>query len=271
MIFTQINYRQFLKGTLANKKAENPNYSLRAFSQKIGLSVSYLSEVLSNKKSISLETAFRIALKLNLTEQESQYFFTLVQLENETDPEDKQELVERLNRLNPNRGITDLSLDIFKIVSDWYHFAILELTYLKNFKLTAESVANKLNIDKLIAEEAIDRLLRLELLEKLKNGNFKKTNAQILAQSHVPNRALKLHHQQLLEKAKLALVEQLPSNRISNSHILPIDKADIKIIDQIIDECISKIINISTKSKNKNEVYCLSTHFFNLTNPKEDI
>ena len=82
-----------------------------------------------------MELAFKMAVKLELTETETQYLCLLVQLEQEKDPEFREELSKRLNALNPTRKSHDLTADLFKIISDWYHYAILELTYLAGFKL----------------------------------------------------------------------------------------------------------------------------------------
>jgi uncharacterized protein (TIGR02147 family) len=265
MVFEHRDYRAFLKTTLAEKAKIREGYSLRGFSEKIGVSNSYLSEVLSEKKSLSVELAFKIAVKLDLTESETQYLCLLVQLEQEKDPAFREELSKRLHALNPRRKTHDLSVDLFKMIADWYHYAILELTYLPGFQFEAKALAKKLGITKVEAELAMERLERLELIEKDESGRYRKTHSYVLAGSQVPNGALKQYHKQILEKAIESLQSQTPKERMSATDIVPIDSRHLPEVDRLSQEFSSAVIKLSEKSKVKDSVYALSVHFFNLT------
>ncbi len=63
-----------------------------------------------------------------------------------------------------------LSVDHFEAISDWYHFAIMELTRVKGFSENSEWIAKKLGISKKESEEAVARLFRLNLLRKDAKG-----------------------------------------------------------------------------------------------------
>jgi transcriptional regulator with XRE-family HTH domain len=241
MVFDHKDYRIFLKTTLSEKAESHQGYSLRGFSQKIGVSNSYLSEVLSSKKSLSVELAFKIAVKLDLTEVETQYLCLLVQLEQEKDPSFREEFSRRLNSLNPNRKSHDLSVDVFKVISDWYHYAILELTYLSGFKLDATSAARKLGISKVEAD------------------------GYVMAQSQIPNGAFKQYHRQVLEKAIESLQSQTPKERISATDILPIDSKYLGEVDRLSQLFASAVLKLAEKSVVKDGVYALSVHFFKLS------
>ena len=265
MILEHTHYRQFLKAILAEKTSKNGAYSLRSFAQKLGFSNSFLSEVLNGKKSLSTDGALRIAVKLSLTEIETQYFCLLVQIESEKDPEYKSLLNDKLIALKPITKRFDLSSDFFRVISDWYHLAILELTQLKGPKLTPKLAAKRLQITEIQAETAIERLIRLELLERTSEGHLKKTKEYILAQSQIPNSAIKKFHKQLLEKAMHAVDDQTPAQRVSNTDLIPMDSRYLAEAKQIIDRCSDDIVNLTKKSKVKDEVFCLTTHFYKLS------
>jgi uncharacterized protein (TIGR02147 family) len=269
MVFEHGNYRTFLKATLTDRAKGEDGYSLRGFAEKIGVSVSFLSEVLGQKKSISVELAFKIAVKLNLTETETQYLCLLVQLESEKDPSFREELSKRLAALSPTRSAHDLSVDVYKVIADWYHYAILELTYLAGFHFDAASVAKKLSITKVEAEVAIERLERLELLEKDAKGKYKKTHAYQIMQSQTPNGAMKKHHNQILDKATESLYTQKTTERVSATDILPIDSKYLPEVDRLSQEFSASVLKLSEKSKVKDNVYALSVHFFNLTHERK--
>lgn len=265
MIFEHANYRAFLKTELADRVAANGSYSLRAFSQHLGLSNSFLSEVFQGKKALSTEAALKAALKLGLSEAETHYFCLLVQLECEKDPSFRESIETKLRTMNPKRATTDLSMDAFRVISDWYHFAILELTHVAGFALTPSSAASRLGIAKAEADAAIDRLLRLELLEKDDQGRLRKTQEYVLARSSDTNQALRKFHKQLLDKARDALSEQSPRERVSSSDIVPIDSKYVEDVRKLSDRFTAELLEISNRSKHKDRVYCLSVHFFDLT------
>jgi uncharacterized protein (TIGR02147 family) len=265
MVFQASTYRDFLKSTLSGSSGEREGCSMTALSRKIGVSTSFLSEVLSAKKSLSVELAFRIAVKLNLTDLETQYFCLLVQLDQETDPVFREELGKRLSAINPERAGHDLSVDLFRIIADWYHFAILELTYLPGFRLDAAFIAGRLGITKLEAQAAIERLLRLELLEAQPDGRARKVHSYLVSESRVPNRALRNCHKQVLQKAIEALEAQTPEDRLSATDIVPMDSRYLPRIEQLSREFSSAVMRLSERSRTKDSVYAVAVHAFRLT------
>ena len=265
MVFEHRDYRSILKTALAERAKHREGYSLRAFSDRLGVSNSFLSEVLSAKKSLSVELAFKIAVRLELTNAETQYLCLLVQLEQEKEPAIREALLGRLKDLNPNRPAHDLSVDLFKLISDWYHYAILELTYLPGIQPDAATAARKLGISKIEAEIAIDRLQRLELLETDASGRLRKTRDYVIAESALPNGALKSYHRQILEKAMASLEEQSPGERISATDILPIDSKYLPEVDRLSREFSAAVLRLAERSVAKDRVCALAVHFFNLT------
>lgn len=269
MIYEQQDYRRFLKTVFAEKSAMRKSYSLRAFAEKLNISTSFLSEILNSKKDLSVDLAFKIAFRLDLTDAETRYFCMLVQLEQETDPQFREELTKRLQALNPKQNVQDLSVDIFKTIADWYHLAILELTYLAHFSFTPSNIAQALGISKMEAEVAVDRLRRLELLKKGKNDKYFKSQDNLLAESQVHNSAFKMLHKQVLEKSISALETQSPKERISATDVLAIDSKYVPEVNRLSEEFSLAVLKLGEKSKIKNKVYILSTHFFDATNFEE--
>lgn len=266
MLYNHPDYRTYLKSSFSKKDGARDGYSLRAFSERLSVSNSYLSEILNGKKALSLEMASKFAIKLNLTDTETRYFCLLVQIDQEKDPYFREEFSKRLNELNPNRPGHDLSADMVHVIADWYHSAILELTYLQGFTFNAENISKSLNISKVEAEVAIDRLLRLELLTKDNKGRITKSHDYVFSEAPIPNTAFKKLHGQILAKAHEALRNQTPQERISSSDILAIDSKYLKKIDQLSREFSSAVLKYADRSKVKDNVYALSVHLFRLTN-----
>jgi len=77
----QTSCRVILQQTLFSKQQKNKRYSLRAFARDLKISPSFLSEVLSGKYGISKQLAGQIADRLGFTNEESQHFCSLADLE----------------------------------------------------------------------------------------------------------------------------------------------------------------------------------------------
>ncbi len=59
-------YQQWLAEELGERKARNPNYSLRAFALYLGVGRTTLSEVLRTRRQMSRKNALKIAERLSL-------------------------------------------------------------------------------------------------------------------------------------------------------------------------------------------------------------
>ena len=272
MIFEHTHYRGFLRAVLSERLKKNPRYSLRAMAKQLGIQSSQLSEVLNGKANISIPNARRIALKLDLTKNEAEYFCLWVELETERDPLVREGLVSRMKDLNPEgRKVSDLSVDLFRQISDWQHSAILELVNLKNFELAPDSISKKLGISKLEAQVSLDRLERLELLARDAQGKWYRPDNDIRFTAGNDKTALYAFYRQMFKKVSESLNTQKPgSERISGFQTIPLSKEALPEIDQAVDRFYEEIIRIARKYPNKDSVYNLMVHFINLTHEKKD-
>lgn len=263
MIFKYKDYRSFLRAAFARQSSQG--YSRRSFAERVGVSNSFLSEVLSGKKSLSMELGYKIAVSLDLIESETHYFCLLVQIENEKDPRFRGRLVSRANEMAANRSPHHLDEDIFAVIADWYHFAILELTYLPSFEATPAYLSSRLDISAGAAEVALDRLFRLGLLKREDDGHVRKTHDSVLARSEVPSAIHRRFHRQYLEKALLSLEAQSPSERVSLTDVLPMDSSRLSEISRLADDFSEAVIRLSKESKVRDSVYALGVHVHRLT------
>jgi uncharacterized protein (TIGR02147 family) len=256
------NYRLYLRSVLAERASANSKYSLRAFAQNLGLAPSYLSAVLNGKKSLSPETAYIVTEKLHLEDQEAAYFRILAQIEGTKSPSLKESLLQRAQTLSPTVAVNDLSVDQFKIISDWYHYAILASTELSEVEATPDRLAKILGLSLAEVQVAVDRMMRLEMLEKDSGGRLKKTlpNPRLVLQT--PNRAARSHHRQNLEKAIESLSLQTPDERFNGSETFCIDDSQYGEFRELCKQFLDSALVLAKKAKTKNQVYHLGVQFF---------
>jgi len=263
MIFEHTSYRSYLKTTLVEKLKTNPQYSLRAFSKFLNISHGQLSMVLQGKKHISEDSALNIASRLHLDEKEADYFCHLVRLESAKTVQSKEFIQKRLETLHPKQTFHTLTLDAFKIVSDWHHYAILEMTELDTFKSDPAWIAKRLKISKAEVDLAIERLERLELI-KNKKGTWVKTNEFFSVKSDLRNDALKKFHRQVLEKTLASLGTQDVQERKFGNITMSIDPSKLKEAEKRMEVFRLELAKFLSRGR-KTQTYQLSTYLFKLT------
>ena len=133
-----IGYSELLREEFAQRKELNLSYSLRAFARDLKMSPAALSMVLKKKKGISLAKATYVAKKLKLNDDLTAWFCSSVGAKHSRSAAERIKFEKQLQVVSkPINQFDELNLEYFKVISDWHHFALLELTYLKNFKRTA--------------------------------------------------------------------------------------------------------------------------------------
>lgn len=261
----ELSYRQMLKTELADRIGRNPAYSLRAMAKQVELSPSLLSRVCQGSKGLSLDSLFRVANALGFDGAKKEIFFTLWQIDNASTAEARIPLMEKLQALQPGIGSHYLSLDAFRVISDWYHLAIRELVGTKDFNPNPKAIAATLGISTLEAENAIDRLLRLEMLTRRPDGGLEKTEGHVLASSAMPNEALRKYHGQTLQKAIESLSRFSPQEKFVGSETFAFDDKQLPAANAILEECFTKLVKLASKGKSRRQVFHLGIQFFPLS------
>ena len=229
---------------------------------------SQLSRVFNGTNRISQDRAFLIADTLKLKGKPKEYFCNLVALDLAKTQSNKELIESRLNEVSPSKKVHILELDAFRIVSDWYHHAILALTQTKNFKSDSRWIAKKLGVSKAEVEVAIDRLKRLKLLTE-KNKRLEKSTDTNLTTSALPHEALQKFHKQTLEHAQSKLKIQDLNERHMSSVIFAIDPKKLKEAYEKIRQFRYEMQDLLS-SDNKTEVYQLAIQLFRLSTGGKD-
>ncbi len=202
-------FQECLNEELARRCEKNPRYSTRAFARALGIDVASLSRILSGKQIPSYKICESVFSKLELSPAEQKKFLTSIAA--------RQKAV-GLKRIAPafknleakSDGRRDLTADIWRVIADWYHGAIMELTFTKDFNSDPKWISQQLGISEVEVKLAIKRLIRLELLED-RDGKLHKTVEQVSsADKSITSSAHKRLQKQVLKKA----VESLENDDI---------------------------------------------------------
>ena len=263
MIEAKGSFQTILKDEFEKRCQRNSNYSLRAFARDIDLSPSRVSEIFSEKMGLSSANALKVAKNLAFNKHETEIFLALVDSECARGKFNKETAKSKLKKLRTAPVYTSLQGSHFKVISEWHHYAILELTYLKDFQSDYAWIAKRLGISKTAAELAIKRLADLELIEE-KDGVFKAVDDFTASPNEIPSESLKKHHEQILDKAKASVYGQSIEQRDLSAITLAVDKNKIPEAKALIKKFRREFNQLMNDSTEKDRVYCLAVQFFGL-------
>lgn len=208
--FTKSN--DFLAALLMEKKSKNAGFSLRAWCKQLGFrNPSTLSAVLQGRRHLSPELAHRLAGSLCVTNEERRYFEVLAMMDKAKTPIERDVYIGILDSIRPlSHRITPLEVEHFRFIAEWHHVAILEMVSLKDFENDAKWIADQLGPEISVAavQEAIARLIKLGWLELDAHKRLVKKVGRYFVGDSVPSDAVRNHHEQMIERAKLALHTQ---------------------------------------------------------------
>ena len=125
-------------------------------------------------------------------------------------------------------------------------------------------IAETLGITQIETSIAIERLIKLDLLECNSIGQYNLTGHVYVDPKGTPSQALRQFHRQLMEKASLAMDFQKLDERDMSSMILTVDEADIPRAKEEIKKFRTKFDADFSKGQKKTSLYCLGIQFFNL-------
>ena len=146
------SFRLYLQSELARRCVNNRQYSLRSFAMNLGIDHSTLSQLLRGKRPMTAKTIEKLGGRLGLDQSAIEKYAAYEEMFART-------------AARPVRGVRQLTCDLMYLVSDVYHYNILELVRLKEFKPDTLWIARMLGITQDEVNIALSRLLRLGLLE----------------------------------------------------------------------------------------------------------
>jgi uncharacterized protein (TIGR02147 family) len=259
-----MDYRSTLQRELEKRSAANPQYSLRAFARDLSISPSRLSEILAKKNGLSPQNAIRLADRMNLKSRDRNQFYLSVCAQHARSKSARNIAQAKLNKIQSSIPKKFLQQDEFQVIADWYHYGIIELLNLKNFNLTTAHVAEVLQIPRLKANEAIQRLKKLGWIRN-KNNRWVSMPRYRTFSSQTPSLALRSFHSQLIAKAERAIHGQEISERFLNSLILTVTEEKIPEANQELEDfCYQFNQKFGAKRLHGEKLYALTLQFFKL-------
>ena len=268
---------------LQERVSTNPRYSLRAFARDIGISPQLLSNFINAKRGLSEVTAAKIANEMQLDKRERELFLNEIRSQHARSFAVRRESKNKIQKLKSTDRVLKthaLTGDQFKVISNWYHLAILSL-FRSNpaGPHTAATVSSRLNISSNEAELAISRLLKLQLIKKVQNRQqYQVMNLATEHESPQPGLAIRTFHLQVLKMLETQLQNGVVDTRYGSTVFLPLDvdqATRLKLLihqfqEQAMSICAESFDDELTAIKPK-EIYALTSHYFQVSKSNKNL
>lgn len=262
-MFLQNCYKDFLKSELQRRQERNPGYSLRAFARDLKVPVSRLSVVINKKGRLSSASALSITQRLQLSHSEKAQFLALVGVEHPRSESIRKASQQALKKLAGDKKFKSVHADVFKIILDWYHFAILELAEMHDFKSDEKWIAQRLDISTSQAQAAVKRLIRHKLLTA-QDKQWVRSKSSLSIESEIPSREMLHYHRQVLARADQSLQTCAREERDFSAVTFAFREDQMPQARQMLKDFRRSLMEKFEVSENKDRVYCLSLQFFPL-------
>lgn len=275
-IFNFSDAIEYLNYQFEIKRHRNSRFSLRAWARQLGYrNPSFLSHVLKRERSLKIDVAIKFSDNLGLAGNAKKYFEVLVLIGKSKTADEKKIYFDILDSLRPKSVQTfrSLNVDAFRVISDWYHTAILELIELSDFRedphWIKERLGNEVSIPSI--RSGFERLLSLGLIERTPQGKLsRKKDSHLLIESYIPSEAIRHFHTQMIDRAKTAMETQSIGERDIRGTMISVRMRDYAKVQEIIQKAHDEVLKYSC-IKDGEELYQFNTQFFRITKRKEDL
>ena len=263
-IFDFSDYRLFLRRWLERAKSER-SFNLTRLAEVAQVHPTFLSQVLSGAKELSLEQAAFIGRHLGLTKLELEYFFVLLQLDRagtqllkEHWLAKKKEIESEKNKLNLRfQKHHELNVEQRALFySSWIYSAIWSATAIEDGQ-TMIQIAERFNLSRERAAEILAFLTQTGLCNEFK-GLFTIGDIHV----HVSNESpfVVKHHTNWRMKGIQRMDSRGPSELFFTAP-MSIAKKDFEAIREKLNLAVKDIVDTAKESPAE-EVVCLNIDFF---------
>jgi uncharacterized protein (TIGR02147 family) len=176
-IYDYEKYRKYLQDWLFHQPKHGHGV-VKSWAEAMGVHSTLLSQILNNKKDLSLEQADRLTEILNLTEQEAEYFLLLVLFERAGSQNLKRKFKKRIQDAQEKSKNISMRLNVKNVLSEeakakfyssWIYSGIRNLSALPSMS-SADEIANKLGLPRELIQSIIEFLLEQGLCVQTEKG-----------------------------------------------------------------------------------------------------
>lgn len=260
---------EILKEHLARKQEKNPAYSLRALARDLKVSPSYVAAIFGGRKALAPNRVREIGAKLEMDDLNVAVLKRALLLEQLS--EDERALLQTTEgsptSLQFLEQFREEGRQNFKLWSQWYHIAILDLSTTASFQSDAGWIARKLGLTLAEATRALEFLVTSGFLVE-REGRLVKADELLRLPTVRSHQTVRDYHKQLMAKAvetmNRATTPEDFERRLISGLVIAANPAKIAEARMRLNVVLHEIAEMLSEGE-CTELYQLGTQFFPLT------
>ena len=254
-----MNPSNALRNELQQRISKNPSYSLRSFAQSLKVSPSFLSQILSEKRTLSYEKAKSILDNLYWSKDKKMAFLSSISRGKISIQADQ--WIQKQLKIEETAKYKDRTPKNFDLLKRWYYLAICEYFRCENRCQKITSLCKAFNISPEQAVLAIRDLESAGFIE-LQKSRYRVTRYYAEFES-TPSSTIRQHHQVMTDKAKKSIDSQEFHERNLLSLTIAIDDSKLEDLKKLMDRWDAELV-CESENHVPNSVYQLNLQFFRL-------
>ena len=236
-------HQKVLESEFSHRKKDDISYSIRKFAQDAQINSSTMSQFLNGSRKLTTYKFDQILQNLNVKDQ--------VLIDYKKDMLELEQLQEKHQAVK----------------TDWYYYAILELTNLVDFEPNPEWISNNLGLCLKTTKAAIELLFEIGAMIK-EDGTWKDTlgNITFVDSLDMDNHVGRIHQKQLIEKAIFSIENISGELKDHTGVCFAFDNRLTPELKKMISAFGEEVAHfIETNSKENNSVYTLQMNLNPIT------
>ena len=263
-LFEYEDYREFLDDFFAEQKLAKKMFSHRYFAQKAGFSSSSaVLKVIKRKTNLTATSTKKVIKGIGLDTLSATYFENLVCYNQAKNREDKEKYFEILNGLRRRSEHYKINKKQIAYFENWYYPVIREIVQYSDWDGDYAKLAN-LVIPKITAKEAqnaVETLLKIDILRKDKNGNILQTET-VLTSKNIPAIYTKKQRREILKLGVDASDNISKDERNISYTTLAVSKKTYKEIEDYLNQVRINILDMAVQDNDADRIYQLIFELF---------
>jgi uncharacterized protein (TIGR02147 family) len=274
-IFLFHNYREFLKKWLEFQRLTGKAVTLRSLARAMNVSPGYISDILAGHKPMTKPIYKQLCRHLTITTNEKSFLWYLIQLSDADDLPTREAAFKKIKRFGSYQARHQQELVTHEFLCNWLTVVIRELATLKEFKLDANWIRQKLKYKANIAEikSALQFLLNNEFLKKDIHGKITYQDKLIRADQDVLKLAMAHYHTGFMDLAAKSIYVTPSEDRHLLNYTVSIPANAFAQIRNILEGALKSVTSSADEAKAQStpdSVYNVTFYAFPLTEKPAD-
>ncbi len=222
---------------------------------------------MNGSRNLSQSGVFKLCRGLRLSNKEADYLERLVAFNQAKSHGEKEHYYQQMSEIREYGKHQKIRKEQFEYFSQWYHAAIRSILPLNTFHNDYAALGKYLDppISARQARQSVELLIRLGLVEKDEEGNYRVSTSSLTTGDEVKSLAISVFHKNILDLSKRSIDKHVSEQRDISGITMSVSDAGFRKIKSEIQAFRKKIMSIAESDKKEDRICQLSIQYFPLS------